>query len=60
MDTTTEFRVGELYTNDQIRFPLRVENLGGIRPSIDSSKRLRHLVIMTASEESGKVLVDNP
>ena len=33
MSALAEFRVGELYTNDQIRFALSLENLGGIRPS---------------------------
>ena len=55
-----EFTVGSLYTNDQIRFALEVENLGGIRPSVDSQKNLRHLVIMTAAEDSGKVFTENP
>ncbi len=42
----TEFKVGEKYTNDQIRFALNVENLGGIRPSVDANKNLNHLVIL--------------
>lgn len=60
MNVVTEFRVDELYTNDQIRFSLGLENLGGIRPSVSSQKLLRHLAIMTAAEESGKLLSDNP
>lgn len=64
MDSVTnqikEFKVGNLYSNDQIRFALNVENLGGIRPSVDSQKNLRHLVIMTAAEDSGKVFAENP
>ncbi len=60
MNTVTAFRVGEHYTNDQIRFSLKVENLGGIRPAIDSKKNLHHVVIMTAAEESGRSFADNP
>lgn len=54
------FKVGETYTNDQIRFSLDLENLGGIRPSLDSNRRVRHVAIMSAAENSGKVLTDNP
>jgi len=60
MNQTTEFQVGSLYTNDQIRFALEVENLGGIRPSVDSQKKLRHVAIMTAAEDSGRILTENP
>jgi len=60
MNIVTEFRVDEFYTNDQIRFSLELENLGGIRPSVSSQRVLRHLAIMTAAEESGKLLSDNP
>ncbi len=60
MNAVTEFRVGEQYTNDQIRFSLGLENLGGIRPSVDAKKNLLHLAIMTAAEESGKVSSENP
>lgn len=56
----SQFVVGELYTNDQIRTPLRVENLGGIRPALDAQGRLRHIVILTASPESGKITGENP
>jgi hypothetical protein len=52
--------VGEDYTNDQVRLSLGVENLGGIRPSLDSQGRLRHIAILTASPESGKIAVENP
>jgi len=34
MVTVNEFKVGEAYSNDQVRFSLNLENLGGIRPSI--------------------------
>ena len=60
INQVSEFRVGNLYTNDQIRFALEVENLGGIRPAVDSQKNIRHVVIMTAAEDSGKVSTENP
>jgi len=60
MNVVTGFRVDEQYTNDQIRFSLELENLGGIRPSVDGKKNLRHLAIMTAAEESGKLSAENP
>ncbi|MGI8996953.1 MAG: restriction endonuclease [Pyrinomonadaceae bacterium] len=56
----TEFVVGGTYTNDQIRFALNVENLGGVRPSVDASSKLRHLAIMTAAQEYEKSTSDNP
>ena len=56
MNAVTEFVVGQLYSNDQIRFSLSVENLGGIRPSIDAAKNLRHIAVLTAAEDSGKVV----
>jgi hypothetical protein len=56
----TEFVVGEKYTNDQIRFALNVENLGGIRPSIDANKNLNHLVILTTAEQYEKNISENP
>jgi HJR/Mrr/RecB family endonuclease len=60
MNGVTEFRVGELYTNDQIRFTLDLENLGGIRPSVDARKNLRHVAILTAADESGRIPTENP
>jgi HJR/Mrr/RecB family endonuclease len=57
---STTFNVGEKYTNDQIRFALNVENLGGIRPSVDASKNLNHLVILTTAEQYEKNLSENP
>jgi hypothetical protein len=36
MNKISSFKVGELYSNDQIRFTLDLENLGGIRPALDS------------------------
>lgn len=56
----TQFKVDECYTNDQIRYALSVENLGGIRPSLDSQKNLRHVAILTAAEDSGRMLHENP
>ena len=56
----TEFIVGNKYTNDQIRFALSVENLGGIRPSIDANRNLRHLVILTTLQGYEKNISDNP
>jgi HJR/Mrr/RecB family endonuclease len=56
----TEFKVGEKYTNDQIRFALNVENLGGIRPSVDAKKNLNHLVILTTAEQYEKNITENP
>lgn len=60
MEDLTAFQVGTTYTNDQIRFSLQIENLGGIRPALDSAKNLRHVAIMTAALDSGKVTIDNP
>ena len=60
MNKVTFFKVGETYTNDQIRLSLDLENLGGIRPSLDSSRNVRHVAIMTTAEESGKVQTENP
>lgn len=57
---TLEFKVGEKYTNDQIRFALNVENLGGIRPSVDASRNLNHLVILTTAEYYEKNISENP
>ena len=36
MNKVTFFRVGETYTNDQIRLSLDLERVGGIRLSLDS------------------------
>jgi hypothetical protein len=60
MNKLTFFRVGETYTNDQIRFSLDLENLGGIRPSLDSSGDVRHVAVMTAAEDSGRLPAENP
>jgi len=54
------FKVGETYSNDQVRFSLDVENLGGIRPALDAQGHVRHVAIMTAAEDSGKMRAENP
>jgi HJR/Mrr/RecB family endonuclease len=56
----TEFKVGEKYTNDQIWRTLNLENLGGIRPSVDAHKNLNHLAILTTAEQYNKNIVENP
>lgn len=55
MTIISSFNVGETYTNDQIRFSLDVENLGGIRPALDSDRNIRHVAVLTVSEESGRL-----
>ncbi|MCW2957026.1 MAG: hypothetical protein JWO69_1895 [Thermoleophilia bacterium] len=55
-----EFRIGQTYSNDQIRFSLDVENLGGIRPALDGQGNVRHVVVLTAEQSSGKIFSDNP
>jgi hypothetical protein len=60
MNELSFFKVGETYTNDQIRFALNLENLGGIRPSLDSNGNVRHVAIMTAAEDSGRLPIENP
>jgi len=60
MNKLSSFKVGELYSNDQIRFTLDLENLGGIRPALDSRGNVRHVAILTTAEESDKPLAENP
>src|SRR5580704_16720008 len=60
MNKIDQFKVGETYTNDQIRFSLDLENLGGIRPSLDSAGAVRHVAIMTAVEDPGRLSAENP
>jgi restriction system protein len=60
MNQVSSFTVGETYTNDQIRFALDVENLGGIRPALDASRNVRHVAILTASDQSGRLRTENP
>lgn len=55
-----EFVVGQHYTNDQISISLQVENLGGIRPSLDVNKRLKHIAIITKLEGGVKNIFENP
>lgn len=60
MNQITGFKVGEKYTNDQIRFSLAVENLGGIRPALDAEGDAKHVAVLTAADDSGKSLAENP
>jgi HJR/Mrr/RecB family endonuclease len=60
MNEITEFVVGQKYTNDQIRYSLNLENLGGIRPSIRTDSRLKHLAVMTTLETAPKRKQENP
>ncbi len=56
----SEFVVGQQYTNDQISISLRIENLGGIRPSVDAAKKLRHIAIMTKLGGGVQNILENP
>lgn len=56
----SEFIVGQQYTNDQISISLRVENLGGIRPSVDATRKIRHIAIVTKLAGNGKNILENP
>jgi HJR/Mrr/RecB family endonuclease len=60
MNQVHDFKVGEIYSNDQIRLSLDVENLGGIRPALDAHGDARHVAILTAAETSGKLASENP
>jgi len=60
MNKVTSFRFGDTYTNDQIRFSLDVENLGGIRPALDASRNVRHVAVLTAAEDSDRLRTENP
>lgn len=60
MTKISSFTVGDVYTNDQIRFSLDVENLGGIRPALGADRNVRHVVVLTASEDSGRLRSENP
>lgn len=60
INAISEFRIGQLYSNDQIRFSLEVENLGGIRPALDSRKNLRHVAVLTTAAEANRVHSENP
>jgi hypothetical protein len=54
------FEVGQFYTNDELRFSLGVENLGGIRPSLDARGRVRHVAILTSDLECDRNISENP
>lgn len=56
----SEFVVGQQYTNDQISISLRVENLGGIRPSVDATRKIRHIAIITKLGGNGQNILENP
>lgn len=60
MNKLSCFTVGEIYSNDQIRFTLELENLGGIRPALDSRGNVRHVAILTAAAESSRLRSENP
>jgi hypothetical protein len=60
INATRDFRVGQSYSNDQIRFSLEVENLGGIRPSLDSRRNLRHVAVLTTAAGASRVHSENP
>ncbi|KKP88899.1 MAG: hypothetical protein UR93_C0006G0032 [Berkelbacteria bacterium GW2011_GWA2_35_9] len=51
-------KVGEFYSNDQIKYSLEVANLGGIRPKIKNNE-LDFIVLITSVEET-KNSVRNP
>src|ERR1700688_4069173 len=52
--------VRQIYTHDTMRSALAVGNLGGLRPSIDSQGRLRHIAIVTADEDCARSISRNP
>lgn len=60
MNQVQSFEVGKFYTNDQIRFSLDVENLGGIRPALDGQRNVRHVAVLTTADDAGKVISENP
>lgn len=60
MNILNEFVVGQSYTNDQIRYSLNLENLGGIRPSIKKGVGMQHLALMTTLDTANKRKLENP
>jgi len=44
-------KIGEHYSNDQIKYALEVSNLGGIRPKL-KNKELEFIVLITSTEEN--------
>lgn len=53
------FRVGELYSHEEVYTRLGVGNAGGIRPSLGKNGEVRRLLLMT-SDASTKVQKENP
>ncbi len=53
------FRIGDLYSNDEIRHALAVGNAGGVRISLDGQKAVRRVVV-TTSLPSIKIANENP
>src|SRR5688500_3856083 len=53
------FRVGDLYTHEEVFTRLGVGNAGGIRPKVGRDGEIRRLVLMTA-ESSAKSARENP
>ncbi len=51
-------KVGECYSNDQIKYALEVSNLGGIRPRLKNND-LDFIVLITSAEEN-KNIIRNP
>lgn len=51
-------KVGEHYSNDQIKYALEVSNLGGIRPRLKNNE-LDFIVLITSAEEN-KNIIRNP
>src|SRR5271165_806367 len=60
LEPVESFEVGQLYTNDELRFSLGVENLGGIRPSLDARGRVRHLAVITSDLDCDRNISENP
>jgi HJR/Mrr/RecB family endonuclease len=60
MEPLDSFTVGQLYTHDAMRCALSIGNLGGIRPSIDSQGRLRHLALITSDLDCERSISRNP
>ena len=60
MNTVEQFVVGERYSNDQIRYTLNLENLGGIRPSVGPGGISRHVAVMTALHTARRRKQENP
>lgn len=48
-------KVGEYYSNDQIKYALEVSNLGGIRPRLKNNE-LDFIVLITSAEENKKII----